>query len=34
MSLFAMMMILWSIERPSPIPSTPRAQSNETWPYK
>lgn len=34
MSLFAMMMILWSVERPGPIPSVPRVPSNATWPYK
>ena len=31
MSLFAMMMIMWSVERPEPIPSVP---NKSTWPYK
>ena len=34
MSLFAMMMILWSIERPSPVPSVPSTPNNAAWPYK
>jgi hypothetical protein len=34
MSLLAIMMILWGVERPAPVPRAPREPNKAAWPYK
>jgi hypothetical protein len=34
MSLLAAMLILFSVDRPAPVPAAPRAPAPNTWPYK
>lgn len=33
MSLLAAMLILWSVDRPAPVPAAP-ASPNANWPYR
>jgi hypothetical protein len=34
MSPFAIMLILFSLDRPAPVPAAPRVPVSRNWPYK
>jgi len=34
MSMLAIMMILWGVDRSTPVPRAPKSPNAATWPYK